>query len=314
MPKVVVIGGGTGLPVLLKGLKNYPIHLTALVTVADDGGSSGRIRKQFNIPAPGDVRNVITALSEADEELLQLLQHRFNTGNGLSGHSVGNILLAALTELKGSFSEGIKELSEVFRVKGKIYPMTNESISLIAEMEDGSIINGESNIPLAKKKINHIYLGPGKVVAIPEVIESIEEADFIVISPGSLYTSIMPNLIIPQINDAFKRSKAHFIYVCNIMTQEGETSNYKASDHIRAINKHVGKNLIRSIIVNNGPIKEEVIRNYDKENSTIVISDLEELAKLNLHVIEDDIVSYSKGMVRHNTYKIAEIIYQLMNP
>jgi len=312
--KLVVIGGGTGLPVLLQGLKDYPIDLTALVTVADDGGSSGGIRKQFNIPAPGDIRNVITALSEADDQLLELFQHRFQTSNGLSGHSIGNLLLAVLAELMGSFSAGIQEITEVFQVKGKVYPMTNESISLMAEMEDGSIVQGESNIPLAKKKIKRIYLAPGEVVPVPEVIDAILEADYIVISPGSLYTSIIPNLIVPEINEAFKQSQAHFIYVCNMMTQEGETSNYKVSDHVRAINNHIGRNLIQSIIVNNGLIKEEIIKNYHKENAQVVENDKEELKKMKLHVIEEDIVSYLEGTVRHNTYKIADLIFQLMDP
>lgn len=311
---VVVIGGGTGLPVLLEGLKKYPIHLTALVTVADDGGSSGDLRKLLNIPAPGDIRNVITALSEADEQFIQLFQHRFKTNNGLSDHSIGNFLLAALTEIKGSFSEGIRELSRVFQVKGNILPMTNESISLIAEMEDGSVVSGESNIPLAKKKIKRLRLGPGPVVPVAEVIEAIEEADFVIISPGSLYTSIMPNLIIPQINEAFKGTSAQFIYVCNIMTQEGETSDYKASDHVKAIHKHIGKNLIDIMILNNGLIKKEVIKKYEQENAHVVMNDLEELGKLNVRIIQEDIVNYFKGMVRHNTEKIAKLIYQLMGP
>lgn len=312
--KVVVIGGGTGLPVLLEGLKTYPVHLTALVTVADDGGSSGDLRKLFNIPAPGDIRNVITALSEADQEFIELLQYRFRRSNDLLDHSIGNFLLAVLTEIKGSFSEGIRELSKVFQVKGDIYPMTDESISLIAEMEDGSFINGESNIPLARKKINRLRLGPGSVVPVAEVIEAIEDADFIIISPGSLYTSIMPNLIIPQINDAFRRTSAKFIYVCNIMTQEGETTDYKASDHVKAINEHVGQALIEKMIVNNGPVKREIMKKYDQENAKLVINDREELEKLEIKLIEEDIVSYYDGMVRHNTEKIAELIYQLMDP
>lgn len=312
--KVVVIGGGTGLPVLLKGLKKYPIDLTALVTVADDGGSTGVLREKYNIPAPGDIRNVITALSEADEEMLKLFQHRFQTSNELSGHALGNIVLAVLTEVKDGFYEAIQELSKVLEVKGKIYPVTNESISLITEMEDGTIINGESNIPLAKKKIKRLFLGPEVVTPIPEVIDAIIEADFIVISPGSLYTSIMPNLIIPEINQAFKRSKAHFIYVCNIMTQDGETTDYRASDHVKAIHDHIGEKILDTIIVNNGKIDDKIKACYERENARQVENDLEQLKALGLKIIEEDIVDVSLGAIRHNTFKVSQIIFQLMSP
>lgn len=313
-PKVVVIGGGTGLPVLLKGLKNYPMHLTALVTVADDGGSTGGIRKKFSIPAPGDIRNVIIALSEANPQLLDLFQYRFKTSNGLSGHSLGNLLLAALTEVKGSFFEGIKELSEVFQVKGKIYPMTNESISLQAEMEDGTIINGESKIPLANKKINRVFLGPKAPKPIPEVIDAIVQANYIIISPGSLYTSILPNLIMPQIKDAFLQTKAHTLYVCNIMTQAGETTKYTASDHVQAIHDHVGARIVHSILVNNGPIHKEIIKSYRREKAEPVYNDYSRLEKLGLNIIAENIVDESYGIVRHNTDKVAYAIDQLVNP
>lgn len=198
-PRVVVIGGGTGMPVLLRGLKNLPIHLTALVTVADDGGSTGRIRKDMAIPAPGDIRNVIAALSDAEPILLNLFQHRFQTGNGLSGHSMGNLLLAAMTSVTGDFYTGIKEISRVLNVKGDIYPISNENLTLHARMEDGTIVSGESNIPLANRKIERIFLTPENIKPMPHAVEAIQKADLIVISPGSLYTSIMPNLVIPGI-------------------------------------------------------------------------------------------------------------------
>lgn len=194
-PRVVVIGGGTGMPVLLRGLKSLPIHLTALVTVADDGGSTGRLRSEMEIPAPGDIRNVIAALSEAEPMLVELFQHRFAVGNGLSGHSMGNLLLAALTSITGDFYTGIKEISRVLNVKGEIYPISNESMSLHAKMEDGSIISGESNIPLSKKRIKRLFLSPQPVQPLPDAIHAIEKADLIVIAPGSLYTSILPNMI-----------------------------------------------------------------------------------------------------------------------
>lgn len=311
-PKIVVIGGGTGLPVLLEGLKRYPIELTALVTVADDGGSSGEIRKKFNVPAPGDIRNVIIAMAESDPELGHLFQYRFQDVEELSGHSLGNLLLASLTEVKGSFFAAVKELSQIFNVKGKVYPMTDESISLVAEMSDGTIVNGESNIPLAKKKIKQIYLGPETPQPIPEVIEAIVEADYIIIAPGSLYTSIIPNLILPEINQACQQTDAHFIYVCNIMTQDGETTNYYASDHIHALHSHMNDNIISSIIVNNGKISQKTLRNYRRENAKVVQNDYDQLKAQGLTIIADDIVDDSTGTVRHNTGKVAKLIYQLI--
>src|SRR5699024_8807404 len=191
----------TGMPVLLRGLKNFPVQLAALVTVADDGGSSGKLRNEMSIPAPGDIRNVIAALSDVEPMLIQLFQHRFSIGNGLSGHSLGNMLLAAMTSVTGDFYTGIKEISRVLNVKGNIYPISNESISLHAEMDDGEIIVGESNIPRAKKKIKRVFLKPDDIRPLPNAVEAIANADVVIISPGSLYTSILPNIIIPGIID-----------------------------------------------------------------------------------------------------------------
>lgn len=240
-PHIVVIGGGTGMPVLLRGLKDLPVHLTALVTVADDGGSTGRIRNEMAIPAPGDIRNVIAALSDVEPMLLELFQHRFKVANGLSGHSMGNLLLAAMSSITGDFNAGIKEISRILNVKGKIYPISNEFISLHAKMEDGTIVFGESNIPLANKRIEKVFLSPQKLHPLPNAVRAIEKADLIVISPGSLYTSILPNLIIPEIGMAIKQTKGSVVYVCNVMTQEGETAYYTASDHVQAIIDHVGE-------------------------------------------------------------------------
>src|SRR5699024_1020216 len=210
-PRIVVIGGGTGMPVLLRGLKNLPVDLTALVTVADDGGSTGRLRHEMAIPAPGDIRNVIAALSDAEPMLLDLFQHRFTVGNGLSGHSLGNLLLAAMTSITGDFYTGIKEISRVLNVKGKIYPISNENMSLHAVMEDGQIVSGESKIPLVNKKIKRVYLRPEPVHPLPNAVRSIEEADLVVIAPGSLYTSILPSLIIPHIDEAIRQTKGKVV-------------------------------------------------------------------------------------------------------
>ncbi len=219
--KIVVIGGGTGMPVLLRGLKEYPIDLSAIVTVADDGGSSGRLRTEMEIPAPGDIRNVIAALSDVEPMLMDLFQHRFTKGNGLLGHSMGNLLLAAMTSVTGDFYTGIKEISRVLNVEGNIYPIANQNMFLHAEYEDGEIVLGESNIPKARKRIKRVFLKPNPVLPLPEAVTAIKEADIVVISPGSLYTSILPNLIVPQIGQALKETDAKVVYVCNVMTQVG---------------------------------------------------------------------------------------------
>lgn len=312
-PRVVVIGGGTGMPVLLRGLKHLPIQLTSLVNVADDGGSTGRLRKELTIPAPGDIRNVIAALSEAEPMLLDLFQHRFEEGNGLSGHSMGNMLLAALTSVTGDFSTGIKEVSRVFNVKGEIYPISNNNMSLHAEMEDGTTISGESNIPLANKKIKRVYLKPEPVEPLPNAVQAIQQADLIVLSPGSLYTSILPNLIIPQISEEIKRAKGKVVYVCNIMTQSGETTGYTATDHLKAIYDHVGEGWIDAIIVHNEEIDEQILAIYERENAEPVLYHKQELLDFCLDVIEADIIDYKNQTVRHNATKISDILFDLVN-
>lgn len=312
LPRVVVIGGGTGMPVLLRGLKNLPINLTALVTVADDGGSTGRIRNDMAIPAPGDIRNVIAAMSEVEPMLIQLFQHRFSDGNDLSGHSMGNLLLAAMTSITGDFYTGIKEISRVLNVKGKIYPISNENISLCAEMVDGTIVKGESNIPLAGKQIKRVFLDPEDVQPLPNAIKAIEMADLIVISPGSLFTSIMPNLIIPHIDEALQKTKAKIVYVCNVMTQNGETIGFSASDHVQAIINHVGNNVINAVVVNSKAIDPRIRHVYAGEKAEPVVYDIEKLLDMGLEIIEGDIIDHSKSMIRHDTKKIAKLLYSLL--
>lgn len=309
---IVVLGGGTGMPVLLRGLKEYPIDLSAIVTVADDGGSSGRLRNEMSIPAPGDIRNVIAAMSEVEPMLLKLFQHRFQNGNGLSGHSMGNLLLAAMTSVTGDFYNGIKEISRVLNVKGKIYPIANQNMFLHAEMEDGQIIAGESNIPLANKVIKRVFLQPDPVLPLPDAIYAIEQADLVVIAPGSLYTSTMPNLVVPEIGVALRKTKAKVVYVCNVMTQAGETTNYTASDHIQAIIDHIGQGCIHSVLVHNKPIEEEYRKKYAEENAAPVVYDNDRLFNMGLDIIEADIIDHSKKMLRHDTGKVAKLLYSLV--
>jgi len=311
-PRVVVIGGGTGMPVLLRGLKNYPIQLTALVNVSDDGGSTGKIRSKMEMPAPGDIRNVIAAMSDAEPMLLELFQHRFSVENGLSGHSLGNLLLAAMTSITGDFYTGIKEISQVLNVKGDIYPISNESLSLHAKMEDGTIVSGESSIPLARKNIQYVYLSPQPIRPLPHAISALHQADLIVISPGSLYTSILPNLIIPEIANVLKQTTAKVVYVCNVMTQAGETNGYTASDHVQAIIDHVGNDVINSIVVHNDTIDKKIRQLYAEENAKPVVYDIEQLLDLGLEIIEGDIIDHSQSMLRHDTEKIAQLLFSML--
>ncbi|MDC3416165.1 gluconeogenesis factor YvcK family protein [Aquibacillus salsiterrae] len=309
---VAVLGGGTGMPVLLRGLKDYPIDLSAIVTVADDGGSSGRLRNEMAMPAPGDIRNVIAALSDVEPMLMELFQHRFKNGNSLSGHSMGNLLLAAMTSVTGDFYNGIKEISRVLNVKGKIYPIANQNMYLHAEMEDGEIITGESNIPLANKKIKRVFLQPEPVLPLPEAVQAVIDADLVVIAPGSLYTSTLPNMIVPQIGDALRNTTGKVVYVCNVMTQQGETSGYTAADHVQAITNHVGEGCIHSIIVNNKPIVSDVRKIYAEENAEPVVYDTDRLRRMGLEIIEADIIDHSKRMLRHDTGKVAKLLYSLL--
>ncbi|MGM8366056.1 gluconeogenesis factor YvcK family protein [Virgibacillus sp. W0181] len=311
-PRIVVIGGGTGMPVLLRGLKDLPIELTVLVTVADDGGSSGRLRKEMEMPAPGDIRNVIAALSEVEPTLIELFQHRFSSNNGLSGHSMGNLLLAAMTAIRGDFNNGIKEISRIFNVKGKIYPISNDNLLLHAEMTDGSIVSGESNIPLVNKRIKRVFLSPEPLNPLPNTIKAIESADLVVISPGSLYTSILPNLIIPRVERAIRETKAKVVYVCNVMTQAGETTGYTATDHVKAITDHIGDDTIDAVVVNNKPIAKKVKDVYAEENAKPVIYDTDRLLEMGIQVIEGDIIDHSKLMLRHDNKKIAKLLYSII--
>lgn len=311
-PSVVVIGGGTGMPVLLRGLKNMPIDLTALVAVSDDGGSTGRLRNDMEIPAPGDIRNVIAALSNAEPMFIELFQHRFSEGNGLSGHSMGNLLLAAMTSVTGDFYTGIKEISRIFNVRGDILPISNESMSLHAEMEDGTIVSGESKIPLVNKRIKRVFLETEPIKPLPNAVEAIENADLVVISPGSLYTSILSNLIIPHIGDAIKNTNGKVVYVCNVMTQAGETTGYTAADHVIAINEHIGSGCLDSIILHNQSIRHAISDVYAVEHAEPVIYDIDRLEKLGIEIIRENIIDYTETTVTHNRMRVAKLLYSLI--
>ncbi len=312
-PRIVIIGGGTGLPVLLRGLKKYPLDITAIVTVADDGGSSGRLRNDLHIPPPGDIRNVLAALSDVEPLVEEMFQHRFTTSNELSGHSLGNLILAAMTSITGNFVHAIQEMSKVLNVRGKVLPAANQSVVLHAEMEDGTVVSGESKIPYSGKKIKKVFLTPNNIRPLPETIAAIRKADLIVMGPGSLYTSILPNLLVPKLGAEVCRSSAKKVYVCNLMTQAGETFNYTASDHVKAIYDHMSCAFINTILVNNENIPTQVQERYREEMAQPVVFDHERLHELGLKVISGEIVNHKDGKIRHDTKVVAELLYSLIN-
>jgi uncharacterized cofD-like protein len=312
-PKIVIIGGGTGLPVLLRGLKEYPVDITAIVTVADDGGSSGRLRDELDIPPPGDIRNVLAALSDVEPLVEELFQHRFQNGNGLSGHSLGNLILAAMTSITGDFVKAIREMSKVLNVRGKVLPAANRSVVLHAEMEDGTIVSGESKIPYSGKRIKKVFLTPEQIEPLPEAIHEIRAADLIVVGPGSLYTSILPNLLVPKIGEEVCKAEAKKIYICNVMTQAGETLNYTASDHVKALYTHMNCAFLDTILVNDENIPYEIQKRYAKELAEPVKYDIENLKQLGLSIIHDNIISYEDNVIRHDTKKVAALLVSLLS-
>lgn len=311
-PKIAVIGGGTGLSVLLRGLKVHPVDITAIVTVADDGGSSGILRNELEIPAPGDIRNVLAALSEAEPMLKSLFQYRFKNGNGLSGHSLGNLLLAAITSITGDFVAGIRELSRVLNVNGIVLPSANQSVVLNAKMTDGTVVEGESKIPKANKVIEKVFLTPKDVKAVPESLEAIKEADLIVIGPGSLYTSILPNLLVPGLGEALCRARAKKVYICNVMTQHGETNHFTAADHVQALMDHVHRSFIDIIVVNNKDIPANIAARYQREGAEPVRFDEERLTSFGFEVISGKMIQYDHSVIRHDAQRIAELLVSLI--
>ncbi|WP_272914215.1 gluconeogenesis factor YvcK family protein [Bacillus dakarensis] len=311
-PKIVIIGGGTGLPVLLRGLKKYPLDITAIVTVADDGGSSGRLRDEMDIPPPGDVRNVLAALSDVEPLVEEMFQHRFKTTNELSGHSLGNLILAAMTSITGNFVRAIQEMSKVLNVHGRVLPAASDSVVLHAEMEDGTIVSGESKIPYSGKRIKRVFLTPETAKALPESIQAIRQADLIILGPGSLYTSILPNLLVPKLGNEVCRSKAKKVYICNLMTQAGETLDYTASDHVKAIYDHLNHPFINTILVNSENIPKEILERYSEEHAKPVHFDFNGLYELGLEVVQGEIMTLEQGVIRHDTNQVAQILYSML--
>ena len=307
--KVVVLGGGTGSSTLLRGLKEFPLDLTAVVSVCDDGSSTGILREEFSIPAVGDIRRVLVALSETEPLVMELFNYRFRTTSDLDGHTVGNLLLTASSEITGNLSDGIEALSKVFNLKGKVVPLTEDNVVLMGEMEDGTIVEGEHHITQNKNKIKRVYY---KEEAVPtkDAVKALEEADLIVLSMGSLYTSIIPNLICDEILNAIDRSNGKIMYVCNMVTQPGETEGFKVSDHIKLLNQYLGKRKIDVVVANDGKIDEGMAMRYESlEQKDPVIADKDEVANLVNDVIYDDYVTVKNNLLRHNVLKLGMHIF-----
>ncbi len=309
--KIVVIGGGTGLPVLLRGLKKNDVDITAIVTIADDGGSSGRLRQDLEMPPPGDIRNVLIALAEVEPLLEELFQYRFQNGD-LSGHSLGNLMLAAMTDVTGDFAHATQEMSRVLNVRGKVLPSSKENVVLHAELEDGTIVTGESTLASYGKRIKRVFLTPEHVEPLSEAVEAIKKADLIVLGPGSLYTSILPNLLVSKISKTLIKAKGKKVYVCNVMTEDGETSGYTASDHVKALYDHVKTPFLDYVLVNKTPIPKQVVANYLLENAEPVKCDNKKLKNLHVNVIKKNLICYDADVIRHDTNKVASSLMELL--
>ena len=306
-PSVVAIGGGTGASGLLRGLKEHTDKLTAVVTVADDGGSSGRFRKEFGMLPPGDIRNCLAALSDAGPVLEKLFQYRFEEGD-LKGHPFGNIFLAAMTQVTGDFEQAVREANRVLNVRGRVLPATATKISLIAEHDDGSKTTGESLVGKVNKPVKRLSIKPEDVPAGTDVVDAIMQADVVLLGPGSVYTSVLPTLLIPEIPDALLKTNAAVGYICNIMTQPGETQDFVASRHADVIIEHTSEALLDFVIVNTGKIPDGLAQAYAAEHSIPVKPDVDKLTELPGHprIVTADLVK-ADHVVRHHPGRLAEL-------
>jgi uncharacterized cofD-like protein len=324
--RVVAIGGGTGLSTLLKGLKRYVLSaaetpceqpespiirdLSAVVTVSDDGGSSGRLRKELNMLPPGDIRNCIVALSEDEALLSRLFRHRFEKGTGLEGHSFGNLFLAALTSITSDFSEAVRLSSEILLTRGHIYPATTSNIELEALMEDERRVRGETKITASKGRIKELFLIPPNVGPMPQTLEAIANADLITIGPGSLFTSLIPNLLVRGISQAIVQSRATRVYICNLMTQANESLDLTAADHIRALNSHAQEQIFDYALINRTPVSEEMKAKYALEGACQIVNDLDAIEALGVIPVLGDYLEEA-GVARHNTARVAHDLMQV---
>jgi uncharacterized cofD-like protein len=321
--RVVALGGGTGLSTVLRGLKELvarrtdtPIQrsrpisdLAAIVTVTDDGGSSGRLRRENRILPPGDIRNCMVALSKDETLLSRLFQYRFHAGRGLVGHNFGNLFLAALTHVTGDFVEAIRVSSRVLAVRGRIFPSTLSNVHLVAKLENGRRVHGETKITASRSRIRHLTLSPRRVKPMPKAVQAIRQADLILLGPGSLYTSILPNLLIPEIANAIAKSKAPRIYVANLMTQPGETAGYALADHLRAIQEHVPQRVVDWVVANRQKVSPEIARRYRSQGAEPVVVDIPSLQRLGVRVMLDDLLE-EHAVIRHDAKRLMRLLFE----
>jgi uncharacterized cofD-like protein len=308
--RVVAIGGGTGLSALLRGLKQHTSNLTAIVAVSDEGGSSGRLRRELGVPPPGDIRNCLAALADSEQLMAELLQFRFDGQVGeLGGHSLGNLLIAALTELTGDFEEAVRQMHEILAIRGRVLPPTKVPVTLVAELRDGRRVRGETRIS-ATGQIERVYLDPPTPPALEEAVDAIHDAEMVVLGPGSLFTSVMPNLLVPGIAQALRTTSALRVYVCNVMTQPGETHGFRASDHVQALEKHLGEPIVEFVLLNETRPAPEVLARYEREGAQWVEPDKQTLARWGYIPITADLISRD-NLARHDPAKLARALMRL---
>lgn len=311
-PNIVTIGGGTGLSVLLEGFREHTSNISAVVTVADDGGSSGRLRRQFDILPPGDIRNCLVALADAPELMRKLFQFRFGSSSEFAGHNFGNLFITVMTQVTGDFDKAIKESSKVLAIRGQVIPSTLNKVVLVAKYKDGSITEGEASIPEVKRPIQRVWLKPEGSLATQEALQAIQEAAIIIFGPGSLYTSIIPNLLVKETCEAIVKSDAVKVYVCNIMTQPGETDGFTASEHLRALLSHSHPKLIDYCLVNTGSISQDLRERYKQDGSYPVVADTNKIRNMGPRTIQENIIAVSNNYIRHDRIKLSRIILGLV--
>lgn len=311
--KIVVFGGGTGISYLLRGLKDFPVDITAVIAVSDNGRSTGKLRKEFHTPAVGDIRKVITNLSQIDEPIKDMMSYRFKTSSDLDGHAVGNLILTAMLDITGSLKESIASLSKILDVRHTVLPISEDSdLTLMGLDENGNVIEGEEEITQADAKIEKIfYKNEPKV--LPEVVEAVNQADLIIFSMGSLYTSILPNIICKEVKKALDKTTAPIMYLCNIVTQPGETDDFTVGDHVKLLNRYLDKKKVNVVIANNEKIEEEMAKRYEsEEQKDPVLIDYEELEKLGVELIEEDLIDIDNNTLKHDSLILSSLIFSYL--
>ncbi len=310
-PRVAAIGGGNGLAALLSGLKAHTSNVTAVVTMADDGGSSGRLRRDLGLPPPGDIRNCLVALADDESLMSRLFRYRFADG-GLEGHSFGNLFVAALAEVTGDFERAVQESTHVLRVRGRVLPATLDDVVLHAQLEGGAQVSGESTITAADRLPRRVWLTPEEPRALPQAVEAIVGADMVVLGPGSLYTSVIPNLLIPEVREAVRRTRAWVVYVCNVMTEPGETDGYTAADHLEALYRHGIAGMVDVVLVNDAPVTGGPARAYERAGATPVAVDEERLRALGVRVVGAALAQSGDDVVRHDPSRLSEALLRIL--